>query len=398
MNNLNHLNKVWSVSDFLKHINQILSLEAAIVEGEINELKKHPTGIYFTLKDTKENGILPCYLNPWQANSLGIDLTQGLLVQIQGTPSIYQPKGTFNFYVENVLIKGEGLLKKKYELLKSQLQKEGLFSRKREIPALIQSIGLITSQSGAAIGDFMKNIKKIGLKIYFYNVRVEGIQAPQQILEAIDYFNQKLKKEVNVLVIIRGGGSLEDLQAFNNEAVVRKIFASEIPVICGIGHEKDVPLANLVSDLAVSTPSFAAQIINNHYDALLNEISFLETSLLNAFEKIFSDLPLLQNKIINEFSNLLNIKKVYIQNFQKSILSSLENLFYQLKTNVYHSEKYLKAVNPLNNLRLGYSLVFNQDKKLLKSVEDLKEGDKINTKLYNGSIKSTVTKIEKKYE
>jgi len=396
MNNLNfRKNKIWSVGDFLKYLNSILSLEKAVVEGEISELKKHPTGIYFTLKDVKENGILPCYLSPWQASFLGIDLSEGLLIQVKGTPTIYQPKGILNFYVENVFIKGEGSLKKKYEFLKDKLQKEGLFNRKREIPLFIKSIGLITSKDGAAIGDFMKNLKNLGLKIYFYNVRVEGIQAPIQLLEAVDYFNQKLKKAVDVLVIIRGGGSLEDLQAFNNEAVVKKIFSSEIPVICGIGHEKDIPLANLVSDLAVSTPSFAAQTINNLRTTLLQEVSLLESSLFDAFEKIFLDLPLLENKIITNFYNVLKVKKIYLQNFQKLILSFLETFLNNIKTNITHAEKYLKAVDPLKNLRLGYSLVFNNQGKLIKNVNILKKGDKIKTKMYNGKIASIITKIEK---
>jgi len=395
--NENYNFKIWTVDDFLEHLNDFLSKERVVVEGEIFDFKKHPTGFYFYLKDPIKKSILPCYLHPKKAIFLGFDLKEGDLIQVRGFSMVYKPKGTLNFYVESLLLKGEGALKKAYEILKSKLEKEGLFNRKRPIPQFIQNIGLITSKNGAAIDDFRKNLRKINLKIYFYDVRVEGIQAPEQIIKAIDYFNQKLANKIDVLVIIRGGGSLEDLQAFNNEEVVRKIFSSKIPVITGIGHERDIPLSNLVSDLSVSTPSFAAQVINDSWLPLFQELPLFEKSIFSLFEKIFLTLPILKNKLFSYFEQNLKIQKIFLNNFQSLTISKLRNFINEIEKETLVFEKYLKNFNPLNNLKLGYSLTFDKSGKLIKNVEKLKKGDKIKTMFHKGSVQSKVEEI-KKYE
>jgi exodeoxyribonuclease VII large subunit len=182
-------------------------------------------------------------------------------VIVEGTPSIYIPNGRFNFGVNTIELVGEGALKMAYDKLKKKLDSEGLFDieRKKLIPELPERIGLITSETGAVIHDFLTNIGKYGFKIKFFNSRVEGQLAIKDLLSAIEYFEDK---DIDVLVIIRGGGSLESLQAFNNEVLIRKIADFEKPVICGIGHDKDVPLCALVADLLVSTPTAVTTVLN----------------------------------------------------------------------------------------------------------------------------------------
>jgi len=190
-----------------------------------------------------------------------LDIELGMEIIVDGMPSIYAPSGRFNFQVNTIELVGEGALKLAYDKLKKKLEDEGLFgiARKKEIPELVQKIGLITSETGAVIHDFLNNIGKYGFQIKFFNSRVEGQLATADLLKGIKYFENQ---DIDVLVIIRGGGSLESLQAFNNEVLVRRIAEFEKPVICGIGHDKDVPLCALVADLLVSTPTAVTTVLN----------------------------------------------------------------------------------------------------------------------------------------
>ncbi len=367
--------KVWSVGAFLDHMNDVLKGERASVVGEVAELKKHPTGFYFSLKDGEGGGILQCYLSPWKARSSGIDFEEGFLIKAGGTPSIYKPRGSFSFVVEEVELVGEGSLKKAYELLKSKLEKEGLFARKRALPEFISSIGVVTSRTGAVIDDFRKNLKKLGFKVFLYDSRVEGAQAVPNIISGIDYFNGDVAKPVDVLVVIRGGGSLEDLQAFNNEAVARKIFSSRLPVLCGIGHDRDVPIASLVCDQAVSTPSMAAEAMNASWNGLMLDLPVTAHRLSSSFASAFALLE-------NEVERLLKPVSERFVSRMEGIGEEIGNL-----------AKYLNAADPLRNLKLGYSVVFDGKGKVVKDVRGLQKSDTITTKLYRGTVESEISKI-----
>ncbi len=367
--------KIWTVSGFLDHLNDFLSEEKAIILGEVNGLKKHPTGLYFTLKDKDGEGILQCYLSPWKFKMMGMDLEDGFLIRAEGVPAIYKPRGSFSFVVEKAEIVGEGSLKKAYDILKDKLEKEGLFGRKRDLGRFISRVGVITSKSGAVIDDFRKNLKKLGIKIYLYDSRVEGAEAVPNIVSGLDYFNDKIPGKIDVIVLIRGGGSLEDLQAFNNEILSRKIFASKIPVLCGIGHDRDVPIASLTCDQSVSTPSMAAQTINASWDDLFFGLPLLSRRLSSGFEALISGIS---NKVDGFLAPLMNI-----------IRSEIESL----NEKTEHFSKVLSASDPMKNLKLGYSVVFDSKNRVVKDVKFLKKGDKIKTKLHKGSIQSEISGI-----
>ena len=368
--------KIWSVEGFLDHVNEILSGDKASIVGEVSELRKHPTGFYFSLKDNEGgNGILQCYLSPWKARMLGIDFEEGFLIKARGTPSIYKPRGSFSFVVEEVELVGEGSLKKAYELLKSKLEQEGLFARKRELPQFITSIGVITSKTGAVIDDFRKNLKKLGFQVSLYDSRVEGAQAVPMIVRGIDHFNAASVNSVDILVIIRGGGSLEDLQAFNNELVARKIFSSRIPVLCGIGHDRDVPIASLVCDKAVSTPSMAAETVNASWDGL------------------FLDLPVAAHRLVSLFEAVIVRETNVVEMLAGPLADRFASVAEGVREKLENISAYLRAADPMRNLKLGYSVVFDAAGKVVKDARFLKKGDTMKTKLYRGSVESEVSKI-----
>ena len=260
---------VLKVTEFKDLINELITLQEPIwVEGEVSEFKNwKDRWIYFSLKD--EFSSIECNLPKYRLDEMGIELEDGMTIRVLGFPEL-KSTGRFTFNIFKIKVWGEGSLKKAYELLKKKLEEEGLFSRKREIPIFVEKIGLLTSKSGATIHDFKKNLKPFGFKIYFYDVEVEGENSVASIVEGINWFNKNMPF-LDVIVIIRGGGSLEELQAFNNEILARAIFASKIPVICGIGHETDVPIASLVADVAVSTPTAVAHYLNKNWENLFFE-------------------------------------------------------------------------------------------------------------------------------
>ena len=367
--------KVVSVSEFTRIVNQAVSeIEPIWIEGEVSNFKNwQDRWIFFSLKD--EFAVLNCNLSKNKFESFGFEIEDGMKIRVLGRPEL-RYKGEFTLNVEEIQPWGEGALKKAYELLKKKLETEGLFVRKRKIPDFVQNIGLITSKSGVVIHDFLKNLKPFGFKVYFCDARVEGAEAVFSLVEAIKRLN-KNRPDLDVLVIARGGGSLEELQAFNNEILARAIFASDIPVISGIGHEVDVPIASLVADVSVSTPTAAAIYLNQSWESLQKKIPYLEEKLLVNFDEYlefsFDKIKTLARDILNLFEESMKEKRNLIFNF----------------------EKYLTTVNPERNLKLGYSIVFNQKNKVIKDINQIGIDEILTTKLHKGEFLSKVKKIEK---
>ena len=360
-----------SVSEFLNLINAQISEDEFAIAGEVTGFKLHPAGVFFSVKDS-EDSLLRCYLSPYLYRSLGVEFEDGSKVVINGYAEIYKRRGDLTMKVNSIALAGEGELKKAYEELKKKLEAEGLFERKRELPEFISRVAIITSNSGAVIDDFRKNIKSLGLNLTLADSRVEGAKAVSEILAGIKYFNAH-HEEYDVLVVMRGGGSLEDLQAFNNEKVARAIFASKIPTIAAVGHDRDVPIANLVADVAVSTPTAAAVRVNSSWDSLLLALPQLSDELVHRFELNF--LP--------DFSNL-----------GQSISMAFESLLETIKVKLKTAESLLAAHDPRNILKLGYSITLNESGKTVKSANNLKVGDELKTQFAKGSIWSKINKKE----
>jgi len=355
--------KLYTVSGFLDLINNNLKMLRARIQGEVSSLNFKGNYLFFTLKDKVDESTLNCFMwnNIYQL--YGISLEDGMEIIIDGYPSVYKPSGRMSMQISAIELVGEGALKKAYEELKAKLEKDGLFAeeRKKVIPDLPRNIGLITSETGAVIHDFLNNLGKFGFNIKFMDSRVEGQIAVSDLISAINYFG---RQDIDALVIIRGGGSLESLQAFNNETLVRKIAECPIPVICGIGHDKDVPLASLVADVEVSTPTAAANFLNKTWEEAVREIVVLEKDILYRyqgalkdkkyqFEEITNELRKCFGKIFQEFNDLryhlknaLNRIDFVIKNTAKRLDNFLYTLFKSFNLTIKNTKKVLSDSFP----------------------------------------------------
>ena len=256
--------KVWSVSELTARIRDLLAVEFPDiwVEGEISNCHASQSGhLYFTLKDARAQVRCVCFRN--QFRLLKFRPEDGLHVTVRGSVSVYEPRGEYQIYVEHIEPVGLGALQLAFEQLKKRLEAGGLFdpARKKPLPVLPRRIGLVTSPRGAAVRDVVRILRRRfpNVHLILYPVRVQGEGAARDIVEAIGFFNRK--QMVDVIILARGGGSLEDLWAFNEESVARAIAAATIPIISGVGHETDFTIADFVADLRASTPSAAAEIV-----------------------------------------------------------------------------------------------------------------------------------------
>ncbi len=409
--------KIYSVGEFLDRLNEKLISEEARLKGEITSVDERERVVYFNLKDKKDGSIINCLMFRYQYEISAVKLEIGNEIIASGCPEIYKPMGKFSFKVSLVEAAGEGALKKAYDELKNKLEKEGLFSseRKKSLPELPETIGLITSSSGAAMGDFMTNLGSFGLKIKFINSSVEGKQAVFDLISAVKSFGKM--KGVDILVIIRGGGSLESLQAFNNEALVREIAKLNIPVVCGVGHEKDISLVSLVSDLAVSTPTAAARVARESWERAVEKLSRSESIIINSFEKYLYELKNRAEKLFynlsGEFEKILqsfslaesrflkiveNINFAItnagraIDNLSSLILANYSQEIMNTRNKINFFENVIGANNPERQLKLGYSIV-SLESKIIRSIKQVKKGDTLSIKLSDGKIESEARRV-----
>jgi exodeoxyribonuclease VII large subunit len=417
VSNIIQSEKPFLVSAYLDLLNKQLKQCQARIQGEISSVSIRERVIYFSLKDSKNESVINCLIwkDIYELN--GINFEVGTELIIEGIPDVYKPLGKLTFKASSAELVGEGALKKAYDQLKEKLEKEGLFStkRKKPLPKLVQKIGVISSRQGAVIDDFLNNLGQYAYQIKFMNSRVEGQSAVSDLISAIDYFNNK---EIDVLVIIRGGGSLESLQAFNNEALVRRIAKINVPVICGIGHEKDVPLASLTADLMVSTPTAVTTILNHSWDKVLNDLRIFERDIVYKYQEmlvsetyrletmsrnlkqksefIFKRFELLTTQLNNKLMNLeqsLKDSKLALNDFSKSLSINLKRNFDKLNEYLNNTENRLKFADPLRQLKLGYSIT-RINGTLLRSVKQIKKGDELDIQVSDGKIKSQVKDID----
>lgn len=367
--------KPLSVSAYIKLLNAEFKKHGARIQGEISSLDIRDTYLFFSLKDKNGEGLMSCFM--WKRNYdlCGADLEIGMEIIADGLPEIYAPSGRFNFRVSAVELVGEGALKKAYDALRKKLEREGIFSveRKKTVPEFPVRIGLITSETGAVIHDFLNNLGKYGYHISFVNSRVEGQLAVRSLLSAIKYFKNK---DIDVLVIIRGGGSLESLQAFNNEVLVREIADFEKPVICGIGHDKDVPLASLAADIAVSTPTAVTTILNRSWEKAAGGIATLGKDLFYNYRRFLDDAA--------------RRAETYSADLIRIFSGAIENKAEMLDD----AERRLLILDPTRPLKLGYSIVYKGGK-VIKNIKQIKIGDKIDIRVSDGNINSMVEGVNK---
>jgi len=364
----------------------------------VGDAKQGPTGhMYFTLKDEKDGAMLNCIIWKFKYNMFGIKLEPGMKIVALGNPEIYAPSGRLSFVCDTLELAGEGDLKKQYDELKAKLEKEGVFApeNKRPIPQYPHKIGVITSKGGAVIHDFLNNIGKFGYDIKMIDSRVEGVEAVADLLGAIKTFR---KKDIDVLVIIRGGGSMESLQCFNNELLVREIAGFPCPVLAGIGHDKDVSLSAMAADVMVSTPTAAANLLNESWEQALLLVERYERKILASYGMIFEKFTAIENKFkisLQNFKNNITNAKAGLKEYSKSFVASFSLLCDRFSQKLQNLEKTIELNSPERNLKLGYSIAtFNG--KIIREVKDVKAGDDISLKLADGIVFSEVRGVESK--
>ncbi len=366
------------------------NLEAILVKGEISNFKNHYTGhLYFTLKD--ENSLIKCIMFKGYAERLNFIPKDGMKVMVFGSVSVFERDGVYQIYAKSILEDGVGDLHEKFEQLKNKLEAEGLFDvkHKKAIPMYPRIVGVLTSQTGAVIRDIINVSTRRNPNVYIklFPVPVQGPGAAEQIAEKIKIMNEK--KLADVLIIGRGGGSLEDLWPFNEEIVARAIYESELPIISAVGHETDFTIADFVADLRAPTPSAAAELAvpdvyelkqkilnyqNRYRQALKKKIEVMKLRFESVMKsRVFTD-PL--RKIIDN-STILDNYMIRLENSVEKIQKERRNNYAELITK-------LDTLSPLKTLSRGYNLA-EKDGKIVKSVYQLEKDEVVKLKFIDGN-------------
>ena len=389
--------KTLTVSEVTNYIKRVLDndfiLNNLSVKGEISNLKYHSSGhIYFSLKDDK--GKVNCVMFKGNASFLKFKLEEGMEVIICGRASIYPATGSFQIYCDEIQKEGQGELFIKFEKLKEKLSKEGYFDveNKMPIPAYPKRVGVVTSPTGAAIRDIINVSRRRNdsIDIVLYPAKVQGVGAYKEVMEGIKYFN--MKNNVDVIIVGRGGGSIEELWNFNEEELAMTVCDSHIPIISAVGHEIDYTICDFVSDFHAATPSQGAEIAVPLKSEILNNIDNLRKNLDDNIEyKIKS--------CINEINNAERILKIHsplslIANSYLEVDKLKERLNFAIKTklnkekkNIEHLNNLLIAYNPTKVIEKGYAIIEDDENNIIISKNQLNEEKKLNIILKDGKVK-----------
>ena len=389
--------KVSELNNYIKNLfDEDERLNNVYIRGELSNFKRHYSGhLYFTLKD--ETSLIKCVMFKSYTNYLNFEPKDGMSVVILGTVSVFERDGVYQIYAKGMEPDGIGELYSKYEKLKSQLESEGLFDEKykKPIPILPKAIGVVTSKTGAVIRDIINvTTRRLpNVNIILYPAAVQGTGAAETIVKGIEFFNKH--KNVDTIIIGRGGGSLEDLWPFNEEITARAIFKSEIPIISAVGHETDFTIADFVADLRAPTPSAAGELA-------VPDITEIKWKIDNINKRLENSLKQKLESMKEKFDSLANskvLKNPFDQIRQKMLqcdndLKNLENIF-SLKLKDNHIKlvglmSKLESLSPLKTMMRGYSIIQDQNGKVVSSVKSLISGQEVILKLIDGDKQAKV--------
>ena len=413
---------VYSVEECHFLVNEaVFRLGKIKVRGEVNDAKNvREQMAFFDLKDSDgKDFVMKCAIFGWQFKKFQHLIENGLEVVVIGKLRLYK-NGSLSVVAEELQPYGEGAWRKAFEALKKKLEAKGYFdeTRKRAIPQIVQKIGLITSEEGQGLHDFETNLGNYGFQVLLYSVWVEGDRAEASIVKAFQWFNAN-RPDMDVLVLIRGGGGFENLKVFNSEKIAEAIVASRVPVITGIGHEKDESIADYVADKRLSTPTAVAAFLRTAREDLMRAVDMLWEDMKEKVEGLLEEQRLLLHSHARELQ--LSMERV-VQANRFSISQMAEKLhrgfgrvfesFASLRGRLirlrYDYEKYvytslanvekaasiLSSLNPENVLQRGYSVVFTEVKKVVKDVAQLRRGEQVGVRVYKGRFVSRVEKID----
>lgn len=395
--------KIFSVSNINKYIKMVFDkdpfLSYVAIKGEITNFKAHSSGhLYFTLKD--ETSTIKCVMFKSAAQNLNIKLQDGASVIVMGSVSVYDVGGTYQVYVKSVTLDGVGELYARYEALKKKLEQEGLFSPmyKKKIPFLPSRVGVITSPTGAVIRDIInvstRRFSKVNLLLY--PAAVQGESVATTVIAGLKYFNEQ--KNVDVIIIARGGGSFEDLFGFNDESLAYEIFKSEIPVVSAVGHETDFTICDFVSDLRAPTPSAAAELVYPSEMEITSKIDTLnlrlKTNISNMLDRRKQYLEsITKGRLEKTPLDMIARYRLMTDNFERNLERATNKIITSCKANFEKQVALLDSLSPLKTMKRGYSVTTSNDGKLINKIADVNIGDSINIKLTDGKVSAKVESI-----
>lgn len=399
------MTSVYSVTEVNSYIKRMFEqdfvLNNVYIKGEISNCKYHTSGhIYFTLKD--QGGVMACVMFAGNRRGLNFKLEEGLKVTAFGTVNVYERDGKYQLYVREVKMDGQGDLYKRFELLKAELLEMGMFdaSYKKPLPRFALKVGIVTAKTGAAIQDIINvsTRRNPHVQLYLYPAIVQGAEAAPTIVAGIKALDQL---GLDVIIVGRGGGSLEDLWAFNEESVARAIFACNTPIISAVGHETDTTIADYVSDMRAPTPSAAAELAVFDYDAYLAEVNgylgLLNKTMRNKY-RATKDLLAQYSLRVKHLSpsNRIMIKRQEIDDILNRMSDKMKLKLERKRHELSIGVQRLEGLSPLNKLKSGYSYVSLDDGSTLKSVEQINKDDNIEIFLLDGCVNAKVDNIVKK--
>ena len=396
---MNYENMAVTVSQVNSYIKEKIAsdegLNNLIIKGEISNFKNHYTGhMYFTLKDDKS--LIKCIMFKTYAQRLNFMPKDGMKVFVFGEVSVFERDGIYQVYAKAMQEDGVGALYKQYEKLKQELEEKGYFdiSHKKKIPQMPKVIGVLTSQTGSVIRDIINvsTRRNPNVQIRLLPVPVQGQDAAPKIAEGIRFMNKN--KLADVLILARGGGSLEDLWPFNEEIVAQALYESELPIISAVGHETDFSISDFVSDLRAPTPSAAAELAVPDIYEVKQKINGYQNRLKLALNKKYEMLKLRYEKIISSSifkdpTRMINDRAILLDKNIKRIETAIQNKKQEQKEKYVKLISKLDALSPLKTLARGYSII-EQNGEMVNSVKQLKSGTEIDIKLVDGNSKAKI--------
>ena len=392
---------VRQVNSYIKNMfAQDFMLNRIYLKGEVSNLKYHTSGhIYFSLKD--ESGTIACVMFAGSRSGLSFRMEEGQQIIVLGAVDVYARDGKYQLYARKIVRDGVGLLYERFELLKKELQEMGMFAPeyKQKIPKYIRRLGVVTAPTGAAVRDIINITKRRNpfVQIILYPALVQGEGASESIVKGIHALEAE---KVDVMIVGRGGGSMEDLWAFNEEAVARAVFDCSVPVISAVGHETDTTIIDFVADLRAPTPSAAAELAVYDFMEMKKNLKLREEKLLHFMQLILER----KRQKLEQYS--LRMRAYHPQqrlNEQRQFAADAENRLRREMMRRLEQEKYrlglmaerLKGLSPLEKLSQGYAYVENSSGANVRTVSNVKQGEQITVYVTDGRIRAEVTGVEK---
>lgn len=397
------MKKRLTVSELTGYIKQLVDSDMLLshvwVVGEISNFKAHSSGhMYFSLKD--EKAVIRCVMFRTQNSRLKFRPEEGMRVIIRGYVSVYPLGGSYQLYIDEMQPDGTGELYLAFEQLKKKLEQQGYFdaSRKKPLPLLPCAIGVVTSPTGAVIRDITNVLTRRypNCRIVLYGSAVQGAEAPAQLIKGIKLFNKL--KNVDVIIIARGGGSLEDLWPFNDENLAKAIVDSDIPIISAVGHETDYSISDFVADLRAPTPSAAAELIMPEKNALKEALKIFEKrlgiSLINRVKHEKTKLArLAESRSLNRPLETINQKRQYLDMMERNLIQRGKHRLEAFKNSLSVLAGKLDAMSPLTVLSRGYAYVQGSNGELIRKAEGLNKGDKLTVTVCSGKFQVIYDKL-----